>query len=160
MSSATAGSAATPARARPARAEKLYTRDLLALAVRLANYPLADDPDLRGSAKSRTCGSAIELGCVTDSSGKIERIGSNVVACAVGQAAAAVFLSHASGLTADDLQRSMIQLDEWLAGNGPLPDWPEIEALAPARDHPARHGAIALPWRAACDALCKDGHPR
>jgi hypothetical protein len=34
-----------------------------------------------------------------------------------------------------------------------LPDWPGVEAIAAARDYPARHGAIMLPWTAARDAL-------
>jgi len=41
----------------------------------------------------------------------------------------------------------------WLGGAGQMPDWPGLAAIAAARDYPARHGAILLPWRAALDAL-------
>jgi hypothetical protein len=44
-------------------------------------------------------------------------------------------------------------LERWLAGEGDLPAWSGIGALAPARDHPGRHGALLLPWKAACEAL-------
>ena len=36
-----------------------------------------------------------------------------------------------------------------------MPDWPDLEMLAPALPYPGRHGAILLPWRAAADALSK-----
>jgi hypothetical protein len=48
---------------------------------------------------------------------------------------------------------TLAALTAWLAGSAGLPEWPGIEAIVPARDYPARHGAIMLPWTAACDAL-------
>jgi hypothetical protein len=41
-----------------------------------------------------------------------------------------------------------------------LPDWPDIQQIEPARDYPGRHGAIALPWKAALDALSNGVGPR
>ena len=41
----------------------------------------------------------------------------------------------------------------WLAGGGTMPDWPGLDRLSAAREFPARHGAIMLPWNAALDAL-------
>ncbi|MGB3320231.1 MAG: iron-sulfur cluster assembly scaffold protein, partial [Sphingopyxis granuli] len=41
----------------------------------------------------------------------------------------------------------------WFAGEGAAPDWPGFDLLAPARDYPARHGAILLPFDAAVAAL-------
>ena len=54
---------------------KLYTPEVLALAVSLAAYPLSPDLPLRGSARSRACGSTLELGLATDGDGCIARIG-------------------------------------------------------------------------------------
>ena len=42
----------------------------------------------------------------------------------------------------------------WFRGSDSAPpDWPGFELLAPARDYPARHGAILLPFDAAIQAL-------
>jgi hypothetical protein len=41
----------------------------------------------------------------------------------------------------------------WLGGDAPLPDWPGLAALAPARAHPGRQEALLLPWKAAAQAL-------
>jgi hypothetical protein len=44
-------------------------------------------------------------------------------------------------------------LEAWLESAGDLPDWPDLALLATARDHPARHGTLLLPWKAASKAL-------
>ncbi|WP_260921839.1 hypothetical protein [Novosphingobium sp. 9] len=38
-------------------------------------------------------------------------------------------------------------------GEGALPEWPGLDAIAAARDYPARHGAVMLVWDAALDIL-------
>ena len=136
-----------------AGAERLYTPELLGLAVSLADYPL--DPALphRGAARSRSCGSTLDLGLALDTSGHVERLGLRVRACAVGQAAAALFAGGALGREAADIEAAQRAIAAWLADGGILPDWPGIAALAEARGFPARHGAIMLPWSAALDAL-------
>ena len=133
---------------------KLYTPELLALAVELAQHPLTEDLIQRGEARSRSCGSTVSVGLATGADGAIERFGMQVAACAVGQAASALFARDAIGRTAGDIERAEHAIDAWLAG-GTITDWPGLEAIAPARDHPGRHGAILLPWRAARDALSK-----
>lgn len=137
--------------ARP-RAE-LYTPGLLALAVGLAATPLGDDLPLRGEASSRVCGSRTTIGLALDDAGRIARVGGRVTACAMGQAAAALFLDAAPGRSAADLAHALAALEAWLGGAEPMPDWPGIDAIAPARNHPARHAAILLPWKAALAAL-------
>lgn len=132
---------------------KLYSRDLLSLAVRLADFPYREDWPDRGEARSRACGSSVVCSIRTRA-GVIADVGLAVSACAVGQAAAAIFASHAKGLSGDDLARVASQLDDWLGSDAAKPDWPEIGLLEPARAFPARHGAILLPWNAAQRALC------
>ena len=134
--------------------ETLYSRDILHLAVRLADYPFHDDWPHIGEARSRTCGSTVRL-CARLDADRIGSIGMNVAACAVGQAAAAIFASHAKGCSADDLALAEARLALWLAGGGARPSWPEVEKLEPALDYPARHRAILLPWNAALRALSK-----
>ena len=134
----------------------LYNPHVLGLATSLAAYPLSADLRLRGTARSATCGSVIELGLDCDSNGQITRIGLRAQACAIGQAAAAIFAAAAPGTDQAGLTASLADLEQWLAG-GTLPAWPGIAAIAPARDYPARHGAILLAWRAALVALAPPG---
>lgn len=131
----------------------LYTPAILALATSLATWPWDAALSLRGEARSASCGSTLRLGLAVDAGGAITRIGMLPRACAIGQAAAAIFAARALGLTAADIGRSRDAIARWLAGEGALPDWPGLDAIALARHYPARHGAILLPWRAAGAAL-------
>jgi NifU-like protein involved in Fe-S cluster formation len=136
-----------------AGSEKLYTPELLALAVSLADYPPDPALALHGEARSKSCGSTLAMDIAVDGEGRIERLGMRVRACAVGQASAAIFAREATGHRLADIEAAHALLTQWLAGSGDLPAWPGIEAIAPARAYPARHGAIMLPWTAARDAL-------
>lgn len=134
----------------------LYTPDILSLAMVLADFPLADDLPLRAEAASKVCGSRIALGLERGPDGRVVRVGARVTACAIGQAAAALFLQSAAGASQGDLETALALIESWLAGGGDaLPDWPGIAILDPARAYPARHAAILLPWRAAVAALSK-----
>jgi NifU-like protein involved in Fe-S cluster formation len=134
--------------------ERLYTPELLGLAVELAEYPLRDDLPLRGSARSRSCGSTLDIALAIDDDGRVTEIGMRVRACAVGQAAAAIFARSVIGSTADEITAAGDAIARWLVDGGELPGWPDLEMLAAARDFPGRHGAMMLPWNAARDALC------
>lgn len=136
-----------------AGAEKLYTPELLALAVTLAEYPPDPALPLHGHARSKSCGSTLAADIAVNDEGRIERLGLQVRACAVGQASAAIFARAAAGRGLAAIEAAHGALTAWLAGAGELPDWPGLEAIAPARAFPARHGAIMLPWTAARDAL-------
>ncbi len=131
----------------------LYSRELLALAVALADVPFDPDLPLIGEARSRTCGSTLRLSASLDGDGRFDRFGLRVSACAVGQAAAALFARGAVGRSAADVAVSREQIASWLAQGVPPPDWPGLAALEPARAYPARHGAILLAWDAALAAL-------
>lgn len=136
-----------------AGADKLYTPELLALAVTLAEYPPDPALPLHGDARSKSCGSTLRIDLALDSERRIERLGLQVRACAVGQASAAIFAGAAMGRGLAEIEAAHRALTAWLAASGDLPDWPGLDAIAPARDYPARHGAIMLPWTAARDAL-------
>lgn len=132
---------------------RLYTPEVLGLATGLAAFPLADQLVFRGQARSQTCGSSIELGLDLGPDARISRVGLKAHACAIGQASAAIFCQAAVGRTRDDLVRALKEIEGWLAGSETLPDWPGLEAIAAARDFPARHGAITLAWKAGIEAL-------
>jgi NifU-like protein involved in Fe-S cluster formation len=131
----------------------LYTPAMLALATRLGEYRWDETLPLRGEARSRSCGSRIELALAVEPDGRIAAIGIRPHACAVGQAAAALFVQSAQGRTAAELAESCVALTAWLAGEGDVPDWPGIKVLEPALGFPARHAAILLAWEAALVAL-------
>lgn len=134
-------------------AAKLYTPEILALAVELAEYPLTTGFDRHGEARSRLCGSRVSVGITTTPEGAVARVGAQVTACAVGQAAAALYLRSACGRGVKEHAATLHALEGWLDGGHPQPDWPDLRLLAPAIVHPARHGAILLPWKAAMEAL-------
>jgi len=138
------------------RGGALYTPDLLALAVSLADWPLPSGAPLAGEARSPTCGSTVSLGCALDRDGGIERIGLRASACAVGQAAAALFVRSAAGRTRAEIEAARSAIVAWLSNDGSLPDWPGFAVLDPVRAFPARHGAVPLAWTAALAALPKD----
>jgi NifU-like protein involved in Fe-S cluster formation len=131
----------------------LYTPEVLGLATSLANFPWDETLSLRGQARSRSCGSSISLGLSTDIEGRIDKIGLKSQACAIGQAAAAIFAGAARGLDPAEIEAAAKDVEDWLSGKAGMPDWPGLEAIAPARDYPGRHGAILLAWQAARDIL-------
>lgn len=126
---------------------------MLAAAVRLADHPLDPALPLAGEARSRSCGSAVELRLAVDGAARVTAAGCRARACAVGQAAAAVFVEGATGRDRADLAEARAALARWLGGEGGAPQWLGIELLEPARAYPGRHGAILLPWDAALAAL-------
>ena len=130
----------------------LYTPQILALAVELGSYPYDADAPIKGAARSRTCGGTLSISFADRRS----RPGLQVTACAIGQAAAAIFARHFPRGGLESLKPSADRIANWLADEAPLPDWPDLDLIASAREYPARHGAILLPWNAAIDALCKD----
>lgn len=123
----------------------------------LARWPLGADLPLMGDARSASCGSRLRVGLALDAQGAITRIGLSAQACAIGQAAAHVMADAAIGRTADDIARAETQIAAWVAGEGTMPDWPGLEALAPVLDYPGRHGAFMLGWRATLAAFAQEG---
>ena len=134
-------------------AAKLYTPEVLALAVDLARWPAREDLPLHGEARSATCGSTLMMNMELDEGENVRSLGMRVRACAIGQASAAIFANAANGRGPASLKAMLAEMERWLAEDGPMPDWPGIATIAPAKDYPARHGAILLPWRAALAAL-------
>lgn len=138
-------------------AARLYTPQVLASAVSLARFPMNDALPLRGSARSASCGSTLEIGLALDGTGRVEAIGVAAQACAIGQAAAALFAEGAAGRDSAQLAATADDMRAWLAGQGGMPDWRGIALIEPARAYPARHGAIMLAWDAALRALGNAG---
>jgi len=138
------------------QAANLYTPNLLSLATELATYPMVGDWQTIGEARSTTCGSSLQLGINLTDEDAISQLGIGVSACAVGQAAAALFARCATGAKLTSINLALTQIEAWmLDAKAPEPDWPGFDALAAARELKGRQGAILLPWKAAQQALCK-----
>lgn len=131
----------------------LYNRDILSLAVATAEHLPRPDARFHASLRAPLCGSRILLDLDTDADGHVAAVGLHVEACALGQAAATLFARHAPGRSRADIRAARGAISEWFGGTGPVPDWPGFDAIAPARDYPARQGAILLPFDAALAAL-------
>ncbi len=134
-------------------AARLYTPEVLGLAVDLARWPMREDLPLAGDARSATCGSTLAMQLGLDDAGRIDALGMQVRACAIGQAAAAIFARSAAGHDAQSLGMALEEMERWVADGGDLPAWPGLATIAAAREYPGRHGAILLPWKAAMAAL-------
>lgn len=133
----------------------LYSRELLRLALRLADQPRLDGAPLTGEARSRTCGSRVVADLELDETGRVRRYGQQVNACAVGQAAAAIVGSHIVGRDGPALAEARADFAQWLGGQEPAPSWPELHILADVRALPARHPAALLAFDAALAALAQ-----
>jgi len=139
---------------------RLYTPEVLAMATGLAGYPLDPELPLRAEARSPSCGSTIQLGLALNQSGTVERVGVRSQACAIGQASAAIFAAHATCRSAGELVEMAGHVAAWLKGEQDLPDWPQLALIAAARDYPARHGALLLPWKAVTTLLSTGAQAR
>ena len=93
------------------------------------------------------------MGLDLDETGAVSKLGLQVSACAVGQAAAAIFASAVRGARAQDIEAALNAIQAWLREDGPQPVWPRFDALEAALAHPGRHGALILPWETAQNAL-------
>ena len=136
-----------------ATASPLYSTDILRLAVAAGLHGRLTSPDATAQGRTPVCGSSITLDLTLDDNGCIERIGMDLHACAMGQAAAQIFASGAIGRDHAALADAEQGLRGWLnTVQQGLPDWPGIEALAVVRAYPARHEAVLLPFRVGAQA--------
>jgi NifU-like protein involved in Fe-S cluster formation len=130
----------------------LYTTEILRLAASLPEPQQLERVDGSAARRSPTCGSSL-LSEVQVTDGHIEALSQTVLACAFGQASAALVAQQAPGRTRDEIETALDQLTAWLSGERADPPWPGYEALTPALPRTGRHGAILLPLRALLCAM-------
>ncbi len=131
----------------------LYTTEILRLAASLPEPVELERVDGSAAVRSPTCGSRMQSQ-VQMENGRIAGLSQTVLACAFGQASAALVAQHATGRTRGEVTAALDQVSHWLTGDRQSPpDWPGYEALAPARAQTGRHGAILLPLRALAAAM-------
>ena len=130
-----------------------YTTEILRLAASLSEPRELEREDGRAELRSPTCGSRMQTTVQLNAEGDVEALSQVVLACAFGQASAALLEQEATGRSRSDVDKALTGLREWLAGADSAPDWPDVSALAPARSRTSRHGAILLPFRALLAAI-------
>jgi NifU-like protein involved in Fe-S cluster formation len=137
----------------------LYTTEILQLAASLSEPHELEHGDGVAALRSPTCGSRMETTVQIDPQGRVEALSQVVLACAFGQASAALLEQGAIGRARSDIKDAHDRFAAWLESSPDEPDWPGILALAPARSRKARHGAMLLPFRtliAAMDAAARE----
>jgi len=130
----------------------LYNTEILRLAATIPYQERLVEPMASSEKRSPICGSRVTVDVVTDGEGRVSEVGMLVRACALGQASSSLLASHVIGRSPTELAQARDALTAWLAGTGPVPDWPGLDIFAPALPHSARHPSIRLAFEAAADA--------
>lgn len=131
----------------------LYSMDILRLAAAIPHYGRLDHADGSAELRSPICGSRVLID-VTMQHGRLGEFALEVSACALGQASAALLAREALGKTLAEVRDTEAQLGAYLAGQRDDPAfWPGVDVLAKARDYPARHAAILLPFQTLAAAM-------
>jgi len=134
----------------------LYTREILRLAASIPHHKRLESPQASVEKNSPICGSRVVVDLALDREGRIEALGLEVRACALGQASAALMGRHALGRTGADLESARDAFSAWLTGAREDPGaWPGLDLFSDARAFPARHAAILLAFEAGAAAARK-----
>jgi len=123
----------------------IYTKTILELASSIPYTVRLSNPDISVTKRTAVCGSSITVD-LDIKNAKIEKIGLDVKACALGQASASIFAKNAIGLNLKEVRNLRIQLNEFLkTGNFKVKTpFGEYKYLDPARAVPYRHDSIML----------------
>ena len=91
----------------------IYTKTILELASSIPYTVRLSNPDISITKRTAVCGSSITED-LDIKNAKIEKIGLDVKACALGQASASIFAKNAIGLELKEVRNLRIQLNEFL----------------------------------------------
>ena len=123
----------------------IYTKTILRFASNIPNAERLKSPDVSITKRTAVCGSSMTVD-LNIKNGKIEQIGLDIKACALGQASASIFAKNAIGLTLKEVQKLKNELINFLKTGDfrikkPFEDY---KYLDPARSVPYRHDSILL----------------
>ena len=123
----------------------IYTKTILRFASNIPNAERLKSPDVSVTKRTAVCGSSMTVD-LNIKNGKIEKIGLDIKACALGQASASIFSKNAVGLTLEEVQNLKNELIGFLKTGDfqikkPFDDY---KYLDPARSVPYRHDSILL----------------
>ncbi|MES1976372.1 MAG: iron-sulfur cluster assembly scaffold protein [Pseudomonadota bacterium] len=130
----------------------LYNSEILRLAATIPHHERLADPMGTSEKRSPICGSRVTVDVNVDADGRVSEVGLLVRACALGQASSSLLGASVIGKSPEELGAARDALTAWLAGTGPLPDWPGFALFTPALPHTARHASIRLAFEAAAEA--------
>ena len=130
----------------------LYNTEILRLAATIPHHDRLPDPMGSAEKRSPVCGSRVTVDVNVDAGGRVSEVGLLVRACALGQASSSLLGASVIGKSPEELAAARDALTAWLAGEGPLPDWPGFALFTPALPHSARHASIRLAFEAAAEA--------
>ena len=130
----------------------LYNTEILRLAATIPHHDRLPDPMGSAEKRSPVCGSRVTVDVNVDAAGRVSEVGLLVRACALGQASSSLLGASVIGKSPEELAVARDALTAWLAGEGPLPDWPGFALFTPALPHSARHASIRLAFEAAAEA--------
>ena len=134
----------------------LYTNNILELASTIPITTRLKQPDVTVTRRTAICGSSITLDLnISDS--KISEIGLDIKACALGQASACIFLTHAVGTEIKVISELRKNLKIFLDKGSFLIKEPfaEYKYFKPAQKVPYRHDSVLLILDASIEALQK-----
>ncbi len=135
--------------------DPIYNTRILALAADIPFLGPLADADVEVVATSRICGSRLRLWARFAGDGTLARVGLEVRACALGQAATALVMPKLIGMPETAIGDARDAFTAMLKADGPVPPPPfdALEIFLPVRDLPARQGAVLLPFEAALRAF-------
>ena len=134
----------------------LYTNNILELASTIPITTRLKHPDVSVTKRTAICGSSITLDLnIADS--KIREVGLDIKACALGQASACIFLTHAVGTNFDTILELRRNLKTFLETGTFLIKYPfeRYKYFEPAQKVPYRHDSVLLVLDASIEALQK-----
>lgn len=146
----------------------LYNEKILGFAAHIGQTEPLPGADATVTHHSPLCGSRITV-ALKVADGRVSGYSQTLKACALGQAAAAIFGAHVVGQDTATLRTLLARMRAMLKDGGPPPGpelaggaFSDLEVLTPVRDHKARHNAVLLPFEATVKALdqLEAGSPR
>jgi NifU-like protein involved in Fe-S cluster formation len=137
-----------------AELDAIYNAKIMELAAGIPPAGRLDTPDATATAHSKLCGSTITVD-VTMAGDHVEGYAQTVKACLLGQASASVVAQHIVGASAAEIREAGRAMRAMLKAGGPPPEgrFADLAALAPVRDHKARHASTLLVFDAVERAL-------
>ena len=134
----------------------LYTNNILELASTIPITTRLMNPDVTITKRTAICGSSITLD-LNISESKISQVGLDIKACALGQASACVFVTHAIGADIGIITELRKNLKTFLdTGNFFIKDpFTRYKYFEPVRKVPYRHDSVLLILDASIDAFQK-----
>lgn len=137
---------------------ELYNTEILRLASDIPFTERLAAPEVTVRRTSRICGSRLTLDADFEDE-RLARLGLEVKACALGQAAASLAAPRLIGCRYEDVAPVAADFRAMLEGRGEPPPapWNDLAIFLPLREHRSRHGSVMLIFEAALGAFEEAG---